>query len=76
MGIGSSNQARSLNAKGLNAKLMLVPIWARSRGAGGAGVGLAMVHAIVVRHSGAIAVDGSPTLLGARFTIHLLIAIT
>ncbi|MGZ0177843.1 MAG: hypothetical protein ACKVIQ_13315 [Acidimicrobiales bacterium] len=55
---------------------MLVPIWARSRGAGGAGLSLAMVHAIVVRHSGAIAVDGSPTLLGARFTIHLPIAIT
>jgi len=49
---------------------------ARSRDAGGAGLGLALVHAIVVRHRGAIAVDDSPTLSGARFTIHLPLATT
>lgn len=44
---------------------------ARSRDRGGAGLGLALVQAIVVRHRGGIVIDDSPTFGGARFTIHL-----
>ncbi|MCL4118758.1 UNVERIFIED_CONTAM: hypothetical protein GTU68_044716 [Idotea baltica] len=47
---------------------------ARTRDQGGAGLGLALVHAIVTRHRGAIAVDDSPTLTGARFTMHIPLA--
>lgn len=47
---------------------------ARTRDQGGAGLGLALVHAIATRHRGAIAVDDSPTLTGARFTLHLPLA--
>jgi len=42
---------------------------ARSRTAGGAGLGLALVAAIVRRHGAAIDIDMSPTLGGARFTV-------
>ena len=44
---------------------------ARSRDEGGAGLGLSLVQAIVTRHRGAIAVDASPSLGGARFTMHV-----
>jgi signal transduction histidine kinase len=42
---------------------------ARSRDQGGAG--LSLVQTIVVRHRGNIAVDDSPNLGGARFTVHI-----
>jgi signal transduction histidine kinase len=41
---------------------------ARARDAGGAGLGLAIVNAVVEAHGGAVAVDNVP---GARFTIRL-----
>ena len=40
---------------------------ARARDAGGAGLGLALVRAIVERHGGQIHVETSPTLGGAAF---------
>lgn len=43
----------------------------RTRGSGGTGLGLAIVRRIVERHGGTIAVDGSETLGGARFTVEL-----
>jgi heavy metal sensor kinase len=46
---------------------------ARSRDAGGAGLGLALVRAIVEAHGGAIAVDSVPGA-GSRFTISLRLA--
>jgi signal transduction histidine kinase len=42
----------------------------RSRDAGGVGLGLAMVRAIVERHGGSVAVDDAP-LGGARFVVRL-----
>lgn len=42
---------------------------ARSRGTGGAGIGLALVKAIALRHGATLAADQSPTLGGARFTL-------
>jgi len=42
----------------------------RSRDAGGFGLGLAMVQAIVERHGGSVSVDDAP-LGGARFVVHL-----
>ena len=46
---------------------------ARSRDAGGAGLGLALVRAIVDAHGGAIAVESTPGA-GSRFTIRLPLA--
>jgi heavy metal sensor kinase len=46
---------------------------ARSRDAGGAGLGLALVRAIVDAHGGAVAVDSAPGA-GSRFTIRLPLA--
>ena len=43
---------------------------ARTRHAGGAGLGLAVVRAVVAAHGGAVAVDDAP-LGGARFTVRL-----
>ncbi|MEJ7844583.1 MAG: ATP-binding protein [Acidimicrobiales bacterium] len=43
----------------------------RARDAGGAGLGLAIVAAVVSAHGGEVTVDGSPTLGGARFTVEL-----
>jgi len=42
----------------------------RSRDAGGVGLGLAMVRAIVERHGGSVSVDDSP-FGGARFVVRL-----
>lgn len=44
---------------------------ARSRDAGGAGLGLALVRVITERHHGTVTVDDSPLLGGAVFTVHL-----
>ncbi len=44
---------------------------ARTRDAGGAGLGLALVRAIVELHGGTVEVDESPDLAGARFTVSL-----
>jgi signal transduction histidine kinase len=46
---------------------------ARSRDAGGAGLGLAIVRAIALAHGGAITVDSAPGA-GSRFTIRLPLA--
>ena len=46
---------------------------ARTRDAGGAGLGLALVRAIVEAHGGAVAVDSTPGA-GSRFTIRLPLA--
>jgi len=43
----------------------------RARTEGGAGLGLALVKAIADRHDASVAVDESPTLGGARFTLSL-----
>ncbi len=42
----------------------------RSRGSGGAGLGLSIVHGIVERHGGAVTVDTAPGR-GATFTVRL-----
>ncbi len=42
----------------------------RSRGSGGAGLGLSIVHSIVERHGGAVTVDTAPGE-GATFTVRL-----
>jgi signal transduction histidine kinase len=42
----------------------------RARDAGGMGLGLSMVKAIVERHGGQVAVDEAP-IGGARFTVRL-----
>lgn len=44
---------------------------ARARDAGGAGLGLSIVAAVVAAHGGTVAVDGSPALGGARVTVAL-----
>lgn len=44
---------------------------ARSRDRGGAGLGLALVKAIVTRHQGQVHVETSPTLGGASFVVRL-----
>ena len=44
---------------------------ARSRDRGGAGLGLALVKAIVTRHHGQVHVETSPTLGGASFVVRL-----
>lgn len=44
---------------------------ARSRDRGGAGLGLALVKAIVTRHQGEVHVETSPTLGGASFVVRL-----
>jgi signal transduction histidine kinase len=43
----------------------------RGRDAGGAGLGLAMVRAIVERHGGTVMIDASERLGGARFVVDL-----
>jgi signal transduction histidine kinase len=43
---------------------------ARAAGAGGAGLGLAIVHDLVARHGGSVVVEDAP-LGGARFTVTL-----
>ncbi|MGZ8734958.1 MAG: HAMP domain-containing sensor histidine kinase, partial [Acidimicrobiia bacterium] len=45
----------------------------RGRDAGGAGLGLAMVRAIVERHGGTVTIDASERLGGARFVVDLLV---
>lgn len=47
---------------------------ARSRDAGGVGLGLALVKAIAQRHRGSVHVDTAPGLGGARFTLRLPLA--
>ena len=46
----------------------------RTRSAGGAGLGLALVRSIVVRHRGSVGVDAAPTLGGARLVVRLPLA--
>jgi signal transduction histidine kinase len=45
----------------------------RARDAGGAGLGLAMVHSIVERHDGTVGVNDAPGG-GARFVVRLPVA--
>ncbi|MEU6380368.1 HAMP domain-containing sensor histidine kinase [Streptomyces sp. NPDC046909] len=43
----------------------------RARGAGGAGLGLAIVAEVAAAHGGTVTVDGDPALGGARFVVTL-----
>jgi two-component system sensor histidine kinase RstB len=43
----------------------------RARHSGGYGLGLSIVHKVMTWHGGSVAVDDSPELGGARFTLLL-----
>ncbi|WP_251360026.1 sensor histidine kinase KdpD [Kangiella sp. TOML190] len=50
--------------------------FSRNRDSGGAGLGLAIVNSVAIRHQGSIAVEHSEALGGAKFTLSLPLTIT